>query len=110
MINNWNTIYGEKIEANKGTIVNNGTITVEVTKPVINVDGGKFIQGGNGKLEADTFNGDIYISGTVANNNFNDTIVKEDSIIVDNLNGEVKSDSFMFNAKLDGNDLVRHFP
>ena len=105
VINN-GTIYGEKIEANKGTIVNNGTITGEVTKPVINVDGGKFIQGGNGKLEADTFNGDIYISGTVANNNFNDTIVKEDSIIVDNLNGEVKSDSFMFNAKLDGNDVV----
>ena len=105
VINN-GTIYGEKIEANKGTIVNNGTITGEATKPVINVDGGKFIQGGNGKLEADTFNGDIYISGIVANNNFNDTIVKEDSIIVDNLNGEVKSDSFMFNAELQGNDVV----
>ena len=101
------TIYGKKIEANRGTIVNNGTITGEATKPVINIEGGKFVQGNQGKLEANKVNGDIYLSGNYAENNFNDKISINDNISIKEHNGDIKSDSVMYKYNSEDKTLER---
>lgn len=88
-------IYGKEIIINNGIIENNNLITGKETKPVIDIDGGKFIQGVNGKLEAEKVNGDIYLSGDYGQNNFEDKVSVEGLDIKEH-NGEVKSNSVMY--------------
>ena len=106
VINN-GTIYGTEIKALNGIIENNGTITGEATKPIIDVQNGKFIQNANGKLEANKVNGDIYLAGNYAENNFNDKISVKDNISIKEHNGEIKSDSIMYDYNSTDKTLER---
>ena len=76
IINN-GTIYGTEIKVTNGVIENNGKITGEATKPVIDIEGGKFVQSVNGKLEAEKVNGDVYLAGDYGKNNFEDKVSVE---------------------------------
>ena len=108
---NYGTIHGTEIISMKGNIENYGTITGIPTKPeglVISSENGKFIQGVNGKLEADKVNGDIYLAGDYTKNNYSDEIkVNTDNISIKEHNGEIKSNSVMYNYNSDNKTLDR---
>ena len=105
VINN-GTIYGTEIKVTNGVIENNGTITGEATKPVIDIEGGKFVQSVNGKLEAEKVNGDIYLSGDYGKNNFEDKISVGELDIKEH-NGEVKANSVMYDYNSNDKTLER---
>lgn len=105
VINN-GTIYGTEIKVTNGVIENNGKITGVATKPVIDIEGGKFIQGVNGKLEAEKVNGDIYLSGDYGKNNFEDKVLVDDLDVKEH-NGEVKSNSVMYDYNSTDKSLER---
>ena len=105
IINN-GTIYGTEIKVTNGVIENNGTITGEATKPVIDIEGGKFVQSVNGKLEAEKVNGDIYLSGDYGKNNFEDKISVGELDIKEH-NGEVKANSVMYDYNSNDKTLER---
>lgn len=105
IINN-GTIYGTEIKVTNGVIENNGTITGEVTKPVIDIEGGKFVQSVNGKLEAEKVNGDIYLSGDYGKNNFEDKI-SVGKLDIKEHNGEVKANSVMYDYNSNDKTLER---
>lgn len=105
VINN-GTIYGKEIKVTNGVIENNGTITGEATKPVIDIEGGKFVQSVNGKLEAEKVNGDIYLSGDYGKNNFEDKISVGELDIKEH-NGEVKANSVMYDYNSNDKTLER---
>ena len=108
---NYGTIHGTEIISMKGNIENYGTITGIPTKPeglVISSENGKFIQGVNGKLEADKVNGDIYLAGDYTKDNYSDEIkVNTDNISIKEHNGEIKSNSVMYNYNSDNKTLDR---
>lgn len=107
VINN-GKIYGKEIKISGGIIENNGIITGESTKPVVeSLEGGKFIQGTNGKLDVSKFNGDLYLAGDYAENNFSDKISVGDNITIDEHNGEIKSDSVMYDYNSNDKTLER---
>ncbi|MFR4518968.1 MAG: autotransporter domain-containing protein [Fusobacterium sp.] len=105
VINN-GTIYGTEIKVTNGVIENNGTITGEATKPVIDIEGGKFVQSVNGKLEAEKVNGDVYLAGDYGKNNFEDKVSVEGLDIKEH-NGEVKSNSVMYDYNSADKSLER---
>ena len=105
VINN-GTIYGTEIKVTNGVIENNGTITGEATKPVIDIEGGKFVQSVNGKLEAEKVNGDVYLAGDYGKNNFEDKVSVEGLDIKEH-NGEVKSNSVMYDYNSADKSLKR---
>lgn len=105
VINN-GTIYGTEITLNNGTIENNGSISGTETKPVTVSGSGKFIQGANGKLTADKVDVNIYASGNIAENNYSDTITQKDSLNIKEFNGKVLSNSAMYEAEKEGNDII----
>lgn len=105
IINN-GTIYGTEIKVTNGVIENNGTITGEATKPVIDIEGGKFVQSVNGKLEAEKVNGNIYLSGDYGKNNFEDKISVGELDIKEH-NGEVKANSVMYDYNSNDKTLER---
>ena len=105
VINN-GTIYGTEIKVTNGVIENNGTITGKATKPVIDIEGGKFVQSVNGKLEAEKVNGDIYLSGDYGKNNFEDKISIGELDIKEH-NGEVKANSVMYDYNSNDKTLER---
>ena len=105
VINN-GTIYGTEIKVLNGVIENNGTITGEATKPVIDIQNGKFIQSVNGKLEAEKVNGDVYLSGDYGKNNFDDKISVEGLDIKEH-NGDVKANSVMYDYNSNDKTLER---
>ena len=107
IINN-GKIYGTEIKISGGVIENNGIITGESTKPVVeSLEGGKFVQGTNGKLDVSKFNGDLYLAGDYAENNFSDKISVGDNIAIDEHNGEIKSDSIMYDYNSTDKTLER---
>lgn len=97
-------IFGDKVETAGGIIKNDGG-TIEST--TINVSNGKFVQGANGKLEAEKVNGDIYLAGNYAENNFNDKIAVNGNISIKEHNGEIKSDSIMYDYNSTDKTLER---
>ena len=97
-------IFGDKVETAGGIIKNDGG-TIEST--TINVSNGKFVQGANGKLEAEKVNGDIYLAGNYAENNFNDKITVNGNISIKEHNGEIKSDSIMYDYNSTDKTLER---
>lgn len=105
IINN-GTIYGTEIKVTNGVIENNGKITGEATKPVIDIEGGKFVQSVNGKLEAEKVNGDVYLAGDYGKNNFEDKVSVEGLDIKEH-NGEVKSNSVMYDYNSADKSLER---
>ena len=105
IINN-GTIYGTEIKVTNGVIENNGTITGEATKPVIDIEGGKFVQSVNGKLEAEKVNGDVYLAGDYGKNNFEDKISVGELDIKEH-NGEVKANSVMYDYNSNDKTLER---
>ena len=108
---NYGTIHGTEIISMKGNIENHGIITGIETKPeglVISSENGKFIQGVNGKLEADKVNGDIYLAGDYTKDNYLDEIkVNTDNISIKEHNGEIKSNSVMYNYNSEDKVLAR---
>ena len=108
---NYGTIHGTEIISNKGNIENHGVITGIETKPeglVISSENGKFIQGVNGKLEADKVNGDIYLAGDYTKDNYSNEIkVNTDNISIKEHNGEIKSNSVMYNYNSEDKVLAR---
>ena len=108
---NYGKIYGTEIKTMNGNIENHGVITGIETKPeglVISSENGKFIQGVNGKLEADKVNGDIYLAGDYVKDNYSDEIkVNTDNISIKEHNGEIKSNSVMFNYDSEDKVLAR---
>ncbi len=106
-----------------GTYVNNGEINIkegtlgnqeivtEVEAKVINLGSivaegeldtgeGKFIMSSGGTLEADSIKSDIYASGALARGNFEDTYSIYKMLKTNNLEGDVISNSAMFDAKV----------
>lgn len=101
------TIYGTEIKLNGGNIVNNGTITGIETQPGTVITGtGKFIQGAEGKLIAERVDTNIYASGEMAANNYSNIITQKDSLDIKEFNGELRSNSAMYKATKNGNDIV----
>lgn len=108
---NYGKIYGTEIKSMNGNIENHGVITGIETKPeglVISSENGKFIQGVNGKLEASKVNGDIYLAGDYTKDNYSDNIkVNTDNISIKEHNGEIKSNSVMYNYNSEDKVLAR---
>ena len=107
---NYGTIHGTEIISMKGNIENYGTITGIPTKPegvIISSENGKFIQGVNGKLEASKVNGDIYLAGDYVKDNYSDEIKVNTNISIKEHNGEIKSNSVMFNYDSEDKVLAR---
>ena len=107
---NYGTIHGTEIISMKGNIENHGVITGIETKPegLVISSNGKFIQGVNGKLEASKVNGDIYLAGDYTKDNYSDNIkVNTDNISIKEHNGEIKSNSVMYNYNSEDKVLAR---
>lgn len=105
VINN-GTIYGTEIKVTNGIIENNGIITGEATKPIIDIQNGKFVQSINGKLEAEKVNGDVYLSGDYGKNNFDDKI-SVGGLDIKEHNGDVKVNSVMYDYNSKDKTLER---
>ena len=105
VINN-GTIYGTEIKVTNGVIENNGIITGEATKPIIDIQNGKFVQSVNGKLEAEKVNGDVYLSGDYGKNNFDDKI-SVGGLDIKEHNGDVKVNSVMYDYNSKDKTLER---
>lgn len=109
-VKNYGTIHGTEIKTMNGNIENYGTITGVPTNPngVVITGNGKFIQGVDGKLEAEKVDGDIYLAGDYAKNNYSDEIkVNTDNISIKEHNGEIKSNSVMYKYNSDDKTLDR---
>ena len=105
VINN-GTIYGTEIKVTNGVIENNGIITGKATKPIIDIQNGKFVQSVNGKLEAEKVNGDVYLSGDYGKNNFDDKI-SVGGLDIKEHNGDVKVNSVMYDYNSKDKTLER---
>lgn len=108
---NEGTVHGRVISNSGGVIDNtNGVITGvdEAPSEVIINDGGKFIQGVNGKLDVDKFVGDLFLSGDYAKNNFeNNIVLSKDNINIKEHNGEILSNSVMYSVNASKTELNR---
>ncbi|MGL5624844.1 autotransporter domain-containing protein [Cetobacterium sp.] len=97
---NEGTVHGRVTSTSGGVIDNtNGVITGvdEAPSEVIINDGGKFIQGVNGKLDVDKFVGDLFLSGDYAKNNFeNNIVLSKDNINIKEHDGNILSNSVMY--------------
>ncbi|MGL4902556.1 MAG: autotransporter domain-containing protein, partial [Cetobacterium sp.] len=97
---NEGTVHGRVVSNLGGVIDNtNGVITGvdEAPSEVIINDGGKFIQGVNGKLDVDKFVGDLFLSGDYAKNNFeNNIVLSKDNINIKEHDGDILSNSVMY--------------
>lgn len=103
-ITNQGTINGNATISTGGTFKNEGTLTGKE----INLDEtGRFIQDSKGKIEAEKFNGDIHLAGSYAENNFNDKIAVNGNISIKEHNGEIKSDSIMYDYNSTDKTLER---
>lgn len=102
---NEGTVHGRVTSTSGGVIDNtNGIITGvdEAPSEVIINDGGKFIQGINGKLDVDKFVGDLFLSGNYAKDNFeNNIVLSKDNINIKEHDGDILSNSIMYSI----NDL-----
>ena len=105
VINN-GTIYGTEIKVTNGVIENNGIITGKATKPIIDIQNGKFVQSVNGKLEAEKVNGDVYLSGDYGKNNF-DNKISVGGLDIKEHNGDVKVNSVMYDYNSKDKTLER---
>ncbi len=108
---NEGTVHGRVISNSGGVIDNtNGVITGvdEAPSEVIINDGGKFIQGVNGKLNVDKFVGDLFLSGDYAKNNFeNNIVLSKDNINIKEHDGDVLSNSVMYTVNDSKTELNR---
>ncbi len=95
-------VYGsQKIIAEEGAeIVNSGTIQAKGT---FETGEGKFIMSSGGTLEADSVKSDIYASGALARGDFEDTYSTYKMLKTNNLEGNVYSNSAVFNAEVTKN-------
>ncbi|MGL5022734.1 MAG: autotransporter domain-containing protein [Cetobacterium sp.] len=108
---NEGTVHGRVISNSGGVIDNtNGVITGvdEAPTEVIINDGGKFIQGVNGKLDVDKFVGDLFLSGDYAKNNFeNNIVLYKDNINIKEHDGDILSNSVMYTVNDSKTELNR---
>lgn len=108
---NEGTVHGRVISNSGGVIDNtNGVITGvdEAPSEVIINDGGKFIQGVNGKLDVDKFVGDLFLSGDYAKDNFeNNIILSKDNINIKEHDGQILSNSVMYTVNDSKTELNR---
>ena len=108
---NEGTVHGRVISNSGGVIDNtNGVITGvdEAPSEVIINDGGKFIQGINGKLDVDKFVGDLFLSGDYAKNNFENNIeLSKDNINIKEHDGDILSNSVMYTVNDSKTELNR---
>lgn len=108
---NEGTVHGRVISNSGGVIDNtNGVITGvdEAPTEVIINDGGKFIQGANGKLDVDKFVGDLFLSGDYAKDNFeNNIILSKDNINIKEHDGDILSNSVMYTVNDSKTELNR---
>ncbi|MGL5582559.1 MAG: autotransporter domain-containing protein [Cetobacterium sp.] len=104
-------VHGRVISTSGGVIDNtNGVITGvdEAPSEVIINDGGKFIQGVNGKLDVDKFVGDLFLSGDYAKNNFeNNIVLSKDNINIKEHDGDILSNSVMYTVNDSKTELNR---
>ncbi|MBC2857005.1 autotransporter domain-containing protein [Cetobacterium sp. 2A] len=105
-------IVNGRVISDSGGVIENitGTITGvdEAPSEVIINDGGKFIQGINAKLDVDKFVGDLFLSGDYAKNNFEDRIIlSEENINIKDHDGEVLSNSIMYDVNNSKTELSR---
>ena len=90
---NKGVINGNVAVDSNGAFHNEGTLTGEEIK----AENGVFVQSENAQLNVSRFNGDIYLAGDYTKNNFEDKIsVNTDNINIKEHNGEIKSNSIMF--------------
>ncbi|MGL4875741.1 autotransporter domain-containing protein [Cetobacterium sp.] len=108
---NEGTVHGRVVSDLGGVIDNtNGVITGvdEAPSEVIINDGGKFIQGVNGKLNVDKFVGDLFLSGDYAKNNFENNIeLSKDNINIKEHDGDILSNSIMYSVNDSKTELNR---
>lgn len=108
---NEGTVHGRVISNSGGVIDNtNGVITGvdEAPSEIIINDGGKFIQGVNGKLDVDKFVGDLFLSGDYAKNNFeNNIVLSKDNINIKKHDGKILSNSVMYTMNDSKTELNR---
>ncbi|MHA4987862.1 autotransporter outer membrane beta-barrel domain-containing protein [Cetobacterium somerae] len=108
---NEGTVHGRVISNSGGVIDNtNGVITGvdEAPSEVIINDGGKFIQGADGKLDVDKFVGDLFLSGDYAKDNFeNNIVLSKDNINIKEHAGDILSNSVMYTVNDSKTELNR---
>ena len=108
---NEGTVHGRVTSTSGGVIDNtNGVITGvdEAPSEVIINDGGKFIQGINGKLDVDKFVGDLFLSGDYAKDNFeNNIVLSKDNINIKEHDGDILSNSVMYSVNDSKTELNR---
>ncbi len=95
------TTGNQKIIAEAGAkIVNSGSIVAEGE---FDTGEGEFIMSSGGTLESDSIKGDIRTSGALARGGFEDTYSTYKMLKTNNLEGDVISNSAMFNAQVTEN-------
>lgn len=92
-----------------GTFINNGLFSLrglDVDFDELRDETSKYIIAENGKYEADTLKGEVWIGKDVVMNGFEDTYKKQEAFVGENEGLSVKSQSYMFDVFADTKDDV----
>ena len=92
------------LATNGGTFTNAGTINSVGALSFNDMGDGRFIMADGGTLEAESLEGDFYASGDLATGGYEDEYSTDGAIRTDNIEGDIISDSYMFDAELTEQD------
>lgn len=100
----YGTTGNQKIVLSGGaTFSNSGSIVTEGEFNTDKMGNGQFIMSGGGSLEAETIKGDIYASGALAMGGYDDIYSTYKMLKTTNLEGDIISNSAMFDANFTEN-------
>ncbi len=92
------------------TLYNTGAITSEGEfNTATSVEGGKLVMGSGGTIEAESIKGDIYASGALTMSGFDDKYDTYKMFKTDKIEGNIISNSTMFDANLTGKDKYGYY-
>ena len=94
---------------NDATFMNRGAMNVVGTLDFNDMGDGKFIMGDGGTLEAESLKGDFYASGALAMGSYEDEYSTYRMLKTDNIEGDIISNSYMFDAELSEQDKYGYY-
>ena len=94
---------------NGATFMNRGAMNVEGTLDFDGMGDGKFIMGDGGTIEAESLKGDFYASGALAMGSYEDEYSTYRMLKTDNIEGDIISNSYMFDAELTEKDKYGYY-
>ncbi len=97
----------------KGGVIIENSGTIQSTNGVFNTSeqtsGGKLVMGSGGTIEAESIKGDIYASGALTMSGFDDKYDTYKMFKTDKIEGNIISNSTMFDANLTGKDKYGYY-